>query len=139
MALANEEFFVSKVAKEVIKSLASHLKDLAERLPLGVYDDDDMKPTYLPNGFVETNGIHHQDLNGDPHHTRTEYISSSSFPNGGGTIQKTNNSVSHTIDDTDSKNFLEDESSSRSRNDVLSTEWVKQYSFESRLFGFVYF
>ncbi|XP_058769865.1 PH, RCC1 and FYVE domains-containing protein 1-like [Vicia villosa] len=79
MALANEESAKSKVAKEVIKSLTAQLKDLAERLPPGVYDADDMKPAYLPNGFVETNGIHHRDSNEDPHHSRAESISGSSL------------------------------------------------------------
>jgi hypothetical protein len=158
------------------------LKDLAERLPPDVYDADKIKPAYLPNGFVEPNGIRHPDSNGEHHHTRAESISGSSvasiglesslmnridgnspgsyatyfyqqnrgsvttngtddhrdvkLPNGGGAIQATNNSASDTVDGRDSGNFRDDESGSRSRNDVLpanansnqvEAEWIEQY------------
>ncbi|CAJ2629892.1 unnamed protein product [Trifolium pratense] len=182
IALATEESAKSKAAKEVIKSLTAQLKDLAERLPPDAYDADKIKPAYLPNGFVEPNGIRHPDSNGEHHHTRAESISGSSvasiglesslmnridgnspgsyatylyqqnrgsvtsngtddhrdlkLPNGGGTIQATNSSVSDTVDGRDSGNFRDDESGSRLRNDVLpanansnqvEAEWIEQY------------
>ncbi|XP_059631620.1 PH, RCC1 and FYVE domains-containing protein 1-like [Cornus florida] len=66
MALAAEESGKSKAAKEVIKSLTAQLKDMAERLPHGVYDADSMKAAFVQNG-LEPNGIHYPDANGDRH------------------------------------------------------------------------
>ncbi|XP_020233666.1 PH, RCC1 and FYVE domains-containing protein 1 [Cajanus cajan] len=77
MALAAEESAKSKAAKEVIKSLTAQLKDLAERLPPGAYDAENIRPAYLPNG-LESNGIHYPELNGE-RHTRAESISGSSL------------------------------------------------------------
>ncbi|XP_027363060.1 PH, RCC1 and FYVE domains-containing protein 1-like isoform X3 [Abrus precatorius] len=77
MALAADESAKSKAAKEVIKSLTAQLKDLAERLPPGVYDAENIRPAYLPNG-QEPNGIHYPDLNGE-RYTRAESISGSSL------------------------------------------------------------
>lgn len=64
MALATEESAKSKAAKEVIKSLTAQLKDMAEKLPPGVYDSDSMRPVYLPNGS-EPNSVFHLESNGD--------------------------------------------------------------------------
>lgn len=75
MALAAEESSKSKAAKEVIKSLTAQLKDMAERLPPGVYDADSMKPAYLSNG-LEPNGIY-TDPNGE-RHSRSCLINGSS-------------------------------------------------------------
>lgn len=75
MALAAEESSKSKAAKEVIKSLTAQLKDMAERLPPGVYDADSMKPAYLSNG-LEPNGIY-ADPNGE-RHSRSCLINGSS-------------------------------------------------------------
>ncbi|KAL9357628.1 hypothetical protein Peur_050881 [Populus x canadensis] len=66
MAVAAEESAKSKAAKDVIKSLTAQLKDMAERLPPGVYDTESMKLSYLPNG-LEANGIHYPDTNGGRH------------------------------------------------------------------------
>ncbi|KAL5715010.1 PH [Ranunculus cassubicifolius] len=66
MSLATEESAKSKAAKEVIKSLTAQLKDMAEKLPPGVYDDDSMRPVYLPNR-AEANNIFHYDAKGEPH------------------------------------------------------------------------
>jgi len=54
------------------------LKDLAEKLPLGVYDTENIRPTYLPNG-LEPNGIHSPYSNGEQQHSRAESISGSSL------------------------------------------------------------
>ncbi|KVH99541.1 Brevis radix-like domain-containing protein, partial [Cynara cardunculus var. scolymus] len=48
MVLAAEESAKCNAAKDVIKSLTSQLKDMAERLPAGTYDLDSIK---LPNGL----------------------------------------------------------------------------------------
>ncbi|KAE8100444.1 hypothetical protein FH972_018341 [Carpinus fangiana] len=77
MALAAEESAKSKAAKEVIKSLTAQLKDMAERMPPGVYDPESMRPAYLPNG-LETNGIHDPDTRGE-RHSRSDSSSSSYF------------------------------------------------------------
>lgn len=53
------------------------LKDLAERLPPGVYDAENIRPAYSPNG-LEPNGIHYPDSNGE-RHSRAESISGSSL------------------------------------------------------------
>ncbi|KAE8714300.1 Regulator of chromosome condensation (RCC1) family with FYVE zinc finger domain isoform 3 [Hibiscus syriacus] len=66
MTLAAEESAKSRAAKEVIKSLTAQLKDMAERLPPGVYDTENIKPAYLPNG-LEPNGVHYPDANGEGH------------------------------------------------------------------------
>ncbi|MBA0864601.1 hypothetical protein Goshw_004534 [Gossypium schwendimanii] len=66
MALAAEESAKSEAAKEVIKSLTGQLKDMAERLPPVVYDTENTKPAYLPNG-LERNGVHYPDANGLGH------------------------------------------------------------------------
>ncbi|XP_022768010.1 PH, RCC1 and FYVE domains-containing protein 1-like [Durio zibethinus] len=66
MAVAAEESAKSKAAKEVIKSLTAQLKHMAERLPPGVYDTENIKPAYLPNG-LEPNGVHYPDANGEGH------------------------------------------------------------------------
>lgn len=75
IALAAEESGRSKAAKEVIKSLTSQLKDMAERLPPGVYDGDSHRLAYVPNG-LEPNGIHPPDSNGD-RHSRSDSMNSS--------------------------------------------------------------
>ncbi|KAK9110447.1 hypothetical protein Sjap_018507 [Stephania japonica] len=64
MTLAAEESAKSRAAKEVIKSLTAQLKDMAEKLPPGVYESEGLKPVYVPNG-LETNGIHYSDANGE--------------------------------------------------------------------------
>ncbi|KAL4272222.1 hypothetical protein GQ457_13G022360 [Hibiscus cannabinus] len=66
MTLAAEESAKSRAAKEVIKSLTAQLKDMAERLPPGVYDTENIRPAYLPNG-LEPNGVHYPDANGEGH------------------------------------------------------------------------
>lgn len=75
MAQAAEESAKSRAAKEVIKSLTSQLKDLAERLPPGVYDPESMRPAYLPNG-LEPNGLRYPDTHGE-RHSRSDSSSSS--------------------------------------------------------------
>ncbi|MQL96978.1 hypothetical protein Taro_029664 [Colocasia esculenta] len=64
IALAAEESAKSKAAKEVIKSLTAQLKDMAEKLPLGVYDSDSTRPMYLSNG-TEPYAIYNTNLNGE--------------------------------------------------------------------------
>ncbi|XAR62460.1 hypothetical protein NMG60_11017217 [Bertholletia excelsa] len=66
MALAVDEAAKSKAAKDVIKSLTAQLKDMAERLPPGLYDVDSMKAIYLANG-LEPNGFHYPDAIGVTH------------------------------------------------------------------------
>ncbi|KAM5562382.1 PH, RCC1 and FYVE domains-containing protein 1 [Rosa sericea] len=73
MAVAAEESAKSKAAKEVIKSLTAQLKDLAERLPPGVYDTESIKQAY-PSYGLESNGIHYPD--GD-NHSRSSSMSNS--------------------------------------------------------------
>ncbi|CAN0921540.1 PH, RCC1 and FYVE domains-containing protein 1 [Linum grandiflorum] len=67
MSMAAEESAKSRAAKDVIKSLTAQLKDLAERLPPGVYDPESVKPAHhLANGS-ESNGIHHPDAKINQH------------------------------------------------------------------------
>ncbi|KAJ4835190.1 PH, RCC1 and FYVE domains-containing protein 1 [Turnera subulata] len=77
MTVAAEESAKSKAAKDVIKSLTAQLKDMAERLPPGVYDTESMRPAYLPNG-LEPNGIHYPDANGE-RHSRSDSVSAISM------------------------------------------------------------
>ncbi|CAN1235079.1 PH, RCC1 and FYVE domains-containing protein 1, partial [Linum perenne] len=74
MAMAAEESAKSRAAKDVIKSLTAQLKDLAERLPPGVYDPESLKPAYLLSNGLESNGVHHPETNGDCH-SRSDSIS----------------------------------------------------------------
>ncbi|PKU77324.1 PH, RCC1 and FYVE domains-containing protein 1 [Dendrobium catenatum] len=60
MVLATEESAKSKAAKEVIKSLTAQLKDMAERLPQGVYEEDPIKVRPLPNG-IDSLAFDHMD------------------------------------------------------------------------------
>ncbi|KAL6005501.1 PH, RCC1 and FYVE domain-containing protein 1 [Asimina triloba] len=64
IALAAEESAKSKAAKEVIKSLTAQLKDMAERLPPGVYDTDNIMPMYISNG-VNPNANNDSDAHGE--------------------------------------------------------------------------
>ncbi|CAK8532869.1 unnamed protein product [Lathyrus sativus] len=77
MALANEESTKRKAAKEVMKSLTSQIKDLAEKLPPEVYDAMNIRQAYLPNG-LESNGNHYPDSNGEQHADAESIISGSS-------------------------------------------------------------
>ncbi|KAE8731830.1 hypothetical protein F3Y22_tig00002511pilonHSYRG00321 [Hibiscus syriacus] len=45
---------------------ASQLKDMAERLPPGVYGTENIQPAYLQNG-LEPNGVHYPDAKGEGH------------------------------------------------------------------------
>lgn len=47
-------------------STVFQIKDLAERLPPGVYDPESMRPAYLPNG-LEPNGMHYPETHGEGH------------------------------------------------------------------------
>ncbi|XP_077241344.1 PH, RCC1 and FYVE domains-containing protein 1-like [Tasmannia lanceolata] len=78
IALAEEESAKSKAAKEVIKSLTAQLKDMAERLPVGAYDSETVRPVVLPNG-VEPNAICHSDANGE-YQLRSEASNGSHLP-----------------------------------------------------------
>ncbi|GAB2289992.1 PH, RCC1 and FYVE domains-containing protein 1 [Dionaea muscipula] len=60
VALAAEESAKTKAAKEVIKSLTAQLKDMAERLPPGSYDSENIRPANLPNSW-RANGTHFYD------------------------------------------------------------------------------
>ncbi|KAM7518712.1 hypothetical protein LguiB_017674 [Lonicera macranthoides] len=83
MAVAADESAKSKAAKEVIKLLTAQLKDMAERLPPGAYDTDNIKLAYLPNG-LEPNGIHYPNTNGDRHSrsnsTNSSFLASPTGP-----------------------------------------------------------
>ncbi|XP_058088312.1 PH, RCC1 and FYVE domains-containing protein 1-like [Magnolia sinica] len=79
IALAAEESAKSKAAKEVIKSLTSQLKDLAERLPAGMYDTDNIIPANLSNG-VDPNAIHDSDAYGEQHQSRTDASNGAYLP-----------------------------------------------------------
>ncbi|XP_075479100.1 PH, RCC1 and FYVE domains-containing protein 1-like [Primulina tabacum] len=75
VSLAAEESAKCKAAKEVIKSLAAQLKDMAEKLPPGAYDPESLKLVYLPNG-LEPNGVLYPGANGETN-SSTDQISSS--------------------------------------------------------------
>lgn len=65
-------------------SLLLQIKDMAERLPPGVYDAESMRPTYFPNG-LEPNGIHYPDANGE-RHSRSDSINGSCLASPTGTF-----------------------------------------------------
>lgn len=50
------------------------LKDMAERLPPGVYDAEKMRSVHLSNG-LESNGAYHLNMNGE-RHSRSDSLSS---------------------------------------------------------------
>lgn len=51
---------------------------MAEVLPVGVYDKDDVRPVYIPNG-IDPSSIPHPNANGE-HQLRTDARNSSDFP-----------------------------------------------------------
>ncbi|KAJ6817262.1 E3 ubiquitin-protein ligase HERC2 [Iris pallida] len=63
IAVATEESAKSKAAKEVIKSLTAQLKDMAERLPAGAYESEELRPAYLQNGNEPH--LRHTNMNGE--------------------------------------------------------------------------
>ncbi|XP_019153344.1 PREDICTED: uncharacterized protein LOC109149797 [Ipomoea nil] len=74
MFLAAEESAKCKAAKEVIKSLTSQLKDMAERLPPGTYDAESFKLPHLVNG-LEPSNLNCGDSNGE-HRSRFDSVAS---------------------------------------------------------------
>ncbi|XP_051139394.1 PH, RCC1 and FYVE domains-containing protein 1-like isoform X2 [Andrographis paniculata] len=66
VALAAEESSKCKAAKEVIKSLTAQVKDIAERLPPGAYDQESLKSLYLPNGIHHLCSIEESDRKSQP-------------------------------------------------------------------------
>ncbi|GAV70170.1 RCC1 domain-containing protein/FYVE domain-containing protein/BRX domain-containing protein/BRX_N domain-containing protein [Cephalotus follicularis] len=91
MAVVAEESAKSKAAKDVIKLLTGQLKEMADKLPPGVYDAESMRPAYLPNG-LEPNGSHYADANGEGH-LRSDSISSSIFASPSGIDSTTINGI----------------------------------------------
>lgn len=77
IALATEESLKSKAAKDVIKSLTSQLKDMAERLPPGAYDYESIRLASLPNG-LDRDSVHHLETNGE-RSSRSDSVNSSTF------------------------------------------------------------
>ncbi|XP_010539723.1 PREDICTED: uncharacterized protein LOC104813703 isoform X2 [Tarenaya hassleriana] len=75
VTMAAEESAKSRAAKEAIKSLVAQLKDIAEKLPPGVYDPESIKLTCLQNG-LDQNGFHIPEANGQ-HPSRSDSITSS--------------------------------------------------------------
>ncbi|KAF2296569.1 hypothetical protein GH714_000268 [Hevea brasiliensis] len=146
-ALAAEESSKTKAAKDVIKSLTAQLKEMAERLPSGVYDAESMRP-YLTNG-LEPNGVHYADANGE-RHSRSDSGPAHSFrdptpnngwvghpdtrlPNGGGGIQSIS-TVTDSVDGRESRSLHDGETGVRSRGTSLvassnqvEAEWIEQY------------
>lgn len=51
---------------------------MAEVLPVGVYDNDDVRPVYIPNG-IDPSSIPHPNANGE-HQLRTDARNSSDLP-----------------------------------------------------------
>ncbi|XP_022773357.1 PH, RCC1 and FYVE domains-containing protein 1-like isoform X2 [Durio zibethinus] len=149
MAVAAEESAKSKAAKEVIKSLTAQLKDMAKRLPPGVYDSENIRPAYLPNG-LEPNGVHYPDSNGEGH-SRSDSIGGSFLASptaiDSTTINGTqsraqlrrestgaNGAVSEAVDERESGSFGDGENGMKSRNSALvangnqvEAEWNEQY------------
>ncbi|KAK8646982.1 hypothetical protein V6N13_120743 [Hibiscus sabdariffa] len=150
MALAAEESAKSEAAKEVIKSLTAQLKEMAERLPPGVYDTENIKPAYLPNG-LEQNGVHYPDANGLGH-LRSDSIGGSFLAspialdsaaiNGHSDtrlkstadLQAGNSSVSEGVGERESGSFRESENGMKCRNSAsvsngsqAEADWIEQY------------
>ncbi|KAM7252952.1 hypothetical protein ACFE04_025570 [Oxalis oulophora] len=153
MAVAAEESAKSKAAKDVIKSLTAQLKDMAERLPPGVYDAESARSAYLPNG----------DANGEQRYSRSDSMTSSilasprgvdskgvqnlpgyngrdEYPdarlsNGSAALQTIGSNVSESVDGRDSVNLQDGENGTRSRNSSVApangsqveAEWIEQY------------
>ncbi|KAI3686075.1 hypothetical protein L1987_79745 [Smallanthus sonchifolius] len=75
MVSAAEESSKFTAAKDVIKSLTSQLKNLAERLPPGSYDLDSLN---IPNGLESNSIIQNPDTNGDDH-SKSNLVNTSSL------------------------------------------------------------
>ncbi|KAF6154883.1 hypothetical protein GIB67_018320 [Kingdonia uniflora] len=165
MALATDESAKCKAAKDVIKSLtaqlavcyhgcadsplnATQLKDLAEKLPPGVYDSENMRPVYLPNG-LESNSFYDTISNGE-RHSRSDSASNGLYlpsPTGTHPPSRTNG-MNGTSDHIQNQRFQtssgrdehEPEPSQNGENSTKSTiselasdsnqvdaEWIEQY------------
>ncbi|KAL3840104.1 hypothetical protein ACJIZ3_024695 [Penstemon smallii] len=146
-ALATEESAKCKAAKEVIKSLTSQLKDMAERLPPGAYDPESLKLVYLPNK-LDSNGIHYpgfDSVKSNGAHGPTVLLENAikdnesnsgaqGLPNGGESVQSFRISVSEGVDTKELGPYNESENSLKSRNPVVTSntsqieaEWIEQY------------
>lgn len=77
ISLAAEESLKSKAAKDVIKSLTSQLKDMAERLPPGAYDSESIRLACLPND-LDRDSVPYLETNGE-RCSRSDSINSSNF------------------------------------------------------------
>ncbi|XP_065847777.1 PH, RCC1 and FYVE domains-containing protein 1-like [Euphorbia lathyris] len=114
-ALATEESSKSKAAKDVIKSLTAQLKDMAERLPPGVYDAENIRPTYLVNG-LEPNGItYNADSNGE-RHSRSDSISGVSLASPTAAFSNGAHGLAHSFQDPSPTNGREEHMDARLSN-----------------------
>ncbi|KAL7128266.1 hypothetical protein ABFS83_14G304800 [Erythranthe nasuta] len=117
IALAAEESAKCTAAKEVIKSLTAQVKDMADLLPHGAYDNESLKLVNLPNGIQ---------------HPRNDSIS----------ILSVRSSVSEDLGSKDCGPHQEVENILKSRNVAVSdnnnnnannaggqteNEWIEQY------------
>ncbi|KAE8684992.1 WD-40 repeat-containing protein MSI4 [Hibiscus syriacus] len=151
MSLAAEESATSEDNKEVIQSLTAQLKDMAERLPPGVYESESIKPTFLPNG-LEKNGVHCPYSKGLGH-LRYDSIGGSfiAFPTaldsaaindhsdnrllkGTTGLPEENSNLPEVIDERESGYFRESENSMKCRNSAsvancgqVEADWIEQY------------
>ncbi|RVW24443.1 PH, RCC1 and FYVE domains-containing protein 1 [Vitis vinifera] len=148
MVVATEESAKSKAAKEVIKSLTAQLKDMAERLPPGVYDAECMRPAYLRTVWSQMaftiliqmeSAIQDQIqsmalawlLPREP--TLLDENPDIGMPNGGGGVRTSSSSVSEAVGCKDSGPLQDGEGGTKSRNSTLSdnsqveAEWIEQY------------
>uniref|UniRef100_A0A1J3IEE8 Ultraviolet-B receptor UVR8 n=1 Tax=Noccaea caerulescens TaxID=107243 RepID=A0A1J3IEE8_NOCCA len=138
MKLATEESNKSEAAKEVIKSLTSQLKEIAELLPPGAYEAETTRTANLLNGF-EQNGFHFaSNANGQQRPSRSDSMSDTSL---GSPWRNTDASIGRDELQSDgvriSNGFSEDGDTTRrnSRTSAASTsnasqveaEWIEQY------------
>ncbi|WCJ43393.1 Regulator of chromosome condensation (RCC1) family with FYVE zinc finger domain [Euphorbia peplus] len=119
MALAADESSKSKAAKDVIKSLTAQLKDMAERLPPGVYDAENIRPTYLTNG-LEPNGTYYAESNGE-RHSRSDSISGVSLASPTASFSNGAHGPVHSFQDATPINRREDHPDARLSNGGVQT------------------
>ncbi|KAJ6774101.1 REGULATOR OF CHROMOSOME CONDENSATION [Salix purpurea] len=137
MAVSAEESAKSKAAKDVIKSLTAQLKDMAERLPPGVYDTESMKLSYPPKcDSTSINGTlgFAQSFRDSPGTNGKDDHLTARLSIGGGGVQPSSNSMSEVIDgkepwspqDGDNGMKSRDSSLVANGNNQVEAEWIEQ-------------
>ncbi|KAL3620339.1 hypothetical protein CASFOL_035251 [Castilleja foliolosa] len=130
IAIAGDETAKCKAAKEVIKSLTSQLKEMAERLPVGSARNI-KSPSLVPLGPIFTNDVSTASvdlLNGQINGQELQsYESNNLFPSNGSSTASNNSLVQNRQSQTEAALMRNGNGNRPKESDSRSeTEWVEQ-------------